>query len=214
MDLEQEIEKINNLGTYVKAAYMMCLLAPERETSFIVFEEDEPTTFEFEGKTIQVKKGHIVNKKDRRIPDEFWDNVTAKYRHFNQKEYFQKISAGYIVKIINYLLALKDESLAVSEQGVLANEQLTEIILEPFDDKIIAELVFINTVQEFMDNEDGVVSYLKSKMEKKEHCEPSTIVMAYLLFKHQTELINKWMFSHQELKDLLKIMGISDDVLW
>ena len=214
MDLEKEIEDINKLGTYVKAGYMLSLLAPERNSHFVVFEEDEPNTFELDGKTIQIKKGHIVNKIDGRIPDEFWENVTAKYRYFTQKEYFKKLSTGYIVRIINYLLALKDECLPVSLQGVIANEQLSERILEPFDNKIIAELVFIDTVKEFMDKEEGVVSYLKTKIEKKEHCEPSTIVLSYLLFNHQTELINKWMFSQEDLKELLKSMGISDDIIY
>ena len=35
----------------------------------------------------------------------------------------------------------------------------------------------------------------------------------YFLRKHQTALINNWMFSHEMLKDVLRIMNISSDVL-
>lgn len=206
---KKDIDAINEMGTWVKAAYMLALLKPTANSNFIVFDEDVPESFMLDDKEIHFKKSHIVNKHDARIPNDFWKNLTAKYSYLTNEEYFKKIAVAYTTRMLCFLVS---EIVPDFEpKSVIENELLINQILAPFDVKVYAELVFIDKMRNFLNENDVLKNYLKNKQEKKEAIEPSLIIMSYLLEKYQKELLNNWMFDGKTLKEILRILKISDD---
>ncbi len=205
--IEKDVELLNNVSFLVKAFYMSALLKPDEKTKYVVFDEDEPNTFKYEGKDVQIKKGHLLHKTDNRVP---WENITAKYTYQTNAQMFKKLSASYITKAINIILAKKGNEF-MTGNDYLNEETFVVKLLEPFPLEVYAELVNYDKLSEFIDTDKDVSEYFEDNDEK--NVRPGFFILFYLLRKHQTALINNWMFSHEMLEDVLRIMNISNDVL-
>ena len=179
--IEKDIELLNNVSFLVKAFYMSALLKPDEKTKYVVFDEDEPNTFKYEGKDVQIKKGHLLHKTDNRVP---WDNITAKYTYQTNAQMFKKLSASYITKAINIILAKKGNEFMTGNDYL--NEEIFVVkLLEPFPLEVYAELVNYDKLSEFIDTDKDVSEYFEDNSEK--NVRPGFFI---LFFKKTSDSIN------------------------
>ena len=71
-------------------------------------------------------------------------------------------------------------------------------------------------LEEFCEYNDEVIHYLENKDKNIYEIfnNTSCLILFYCIWKYQNSVIKNWLYSKEELEELLKIMNISNDVLW
>lgn len=203
----KEDSELMTIETLIKAQYMLAALKPDAESHYVIFIEDDPLSFTYNDKEVKIKTGQILHAFDERVP---WDKITAKYQKLTNARL-------YTIMIFNYI-----------------NRVCENIWKEHFPESdCILDTFSVDKATAFLSNHDKfsigleLEEFCKSDTEVQEYFEifekhpeysplfknPACLVLFYLIKKKQNETISNWTFSDNELKELLNIMNISNDIL-
>lgn len=209
------IKMLTETRSHVKKNYELAALNPEEENQYRLFEEDEPLPYKHNGFDVKIKKGNLVSINNEDVD---WTKITAKYRTITNDEFFRIMSNGYISKEALVLYSERNEDFKENYKvDGLFFKELIEKILVPFGRDVLFELADYEKMKEFVETDEDVVRFFNDEEEGKPEVKwellsklPTSIILFYLVKNHRDELVEKWMFGEEELKELLSVMNINE----
>lgn len=191
--------------TFIKMQYMLSQLKPDDSSYYVIFTSDETLPIKYNGNDVILQKGVIIHKNDEEIP---WDKITDKYRTTTNKEFFSIIIFRYIAETI---VNIWKERLSINTK---IDRDLFEKTLVGFNESDMFSIAL--DIQNFCNDDKDITDFF-DLFNKQEHSEffktPICLIPLFTIRKFQEKTINNWQFSNDELKELLRIMNISDDIL-
>lgn len=181
---------------------MLAELKPKKFSNYIMLLEDNTTPILYCGREIEGYKGIVLC-----YDSVDFSTVTANYKNFNNLEFATFLAQWIIGFVIRDMWKhhFPDYEEKVDKEAFLK-------ILEPFTLKELCDIA--TNVDIYLNGCEDVTKFFDYKDEHTElFKKPICLLLFYLIRNNQTKLITNWQYTPEELKELLNIMNVSEDVL-
>lgn len=189
---------------FIKMMYMLSRLKPDDISSYVIY-NDEPMEINYKDTQIVLQKGSVLCKKDENFP---WAEISGKCFTITNKQFFTFIITRYLVTVC---VELWKEHLSTD---TIIEKELFDKALIGFDDEDMFSISL--NIQSFCNDNIHIQNFFTS-FNEKEHTElfktPACLIPLFIINKFQEKTLNNWQFGNEELKELLQIMNISEDVI-
>ena len=192
-------------STLIKAQYMIAALKPEEFSNYKMYIGEETIKFKYGGDDAELNKGVLVNIHDDNIS---WNEFKEEdFKRLNNQEFFDIILFRFIGEIIYEYW--KKQFPGIDEK---IDRFSFEKTLEPLtrDEKFKISL----EIEKFLDENENIQTFFNSNNNYSPLFKnPICLLLFYLIKAFQTKTIENWNFSDVELKELFRIMNISEDII-
>lgn len=192
-----------DVTTILKAKYMLFGLNPDGNSEYVRITETS-----LDGK---YKKGEMYNHYENKIDD------IVKTEPISNKELFMIMVTNYTYEVLEKLNKKYFPNTKLDDYDILVRQNVKMLKNDTEDDFVSAGKILDLSInlEEFCEYNDEVIHYLENKDKNIYEIfnNASGLILFYGIWKHQSSIIKNWLYSKEELEELLKIMNISNDVL-
>ena len=192
-----------DVTTILKAKYMIFGLNPDGNSEYVRITETS-----LDGK---YKKGEMYNHYENKIDD------IVKTEPISNEELFMIMVTNYTYEVLEKLNKKYFPNTKLDDYDILVRQNVKMLKNDTEDDFVSAGKILDLSInlEEFCEYNDEVIHYLENKDKNIYEIfnNASGLILFYGIWKHQSSIIKNWLYSKEELEELLKIMNISNDVL-
>lgn len=192
-----------NVTTILKAKYMLFGLNPDGDSDYVRVVETSLDN--------KYKKGELYNRYQDEIDE------TVKTEPVSNKDLFMIMITNYTYEVLENLNEKYFPNINLEDYDTLIRQNVKMLKNDTEDDFVSAGKILDLSInlEEFCEYNDEVIHYLKNKDKNIYEIfnNASCLILFYGIWKHQSSVIKNWLYSKEELEELLKIMNISNDVL-
>ena len=192
-----------DVTTILKAKYMLFGLNPDGNSEYVRITETS-----LDGK---YKKGEMYNHYENKIDD------IVKTEPISNEELFMIMVTNYTYEVLEKLNKKYFPNTKLDDYDILVRQNVKMLKNDTEDDFVSAGKILDLSInlEEFCEYNDEVIHYLENKDKNIYEIfnNASGLILFYGIWKHQSSIIKNWLYSKEELEELLKIMNISNDVL-
>ncbi len=193
-----------DVTTILKAKYMLFGLNPDGNSDYVRITETS-----LDGK---YEKGELYNRYQVEIDD------TVKIEPISNKELFMIMVTNYTYEVLEKLNKKYFPNTKLEDYDILVRQNIKMLKNDTENDFVSAGKILDLSInlEEFCEYNDEVIHYLENKDKNIYEIfnNTSCLILFYCIWKYQNSVIKNWLYSKEELEELLKIMNISNDVLW
>ena len=192
-----------DVTTILKAKYMLFGLNPDGDSEYVRVVETSLDN--------KYKKGELYNRYQDEIDE------TVKTEPVSNKDLFMMMITNYTYEVLENLNEKYFPNIKLDDYDTLIRQNVKMLKNDTENDFVSAGKILDLSInlEEFCEYNDEVIYYLENKDKNIYEIfnNASCLILFYGIWKHQSSVIKNWLYSKEELEELLKIMNISSDVL-
>lgn len=193
-----------DVTTILKAKYMLFGLNPDGDSEYVRVVETSLDN--------KYKKGELYNRYQDEIDE------TVKTEPVSNKDLFMIMITNYTYEVLENLNEKYFPNINLDDYDTLIRQNVKMLKNDTENDFVSAGKILDLSInlEEFCEYNDEVIHYLENKDKNIYEIfnNASGLILFYGIWKHQSSVIKNWLYSKEELEELLRIMNISNDVLW